>query len=136
MVNKKTSMMLIALLFLVSSAVTVLAEEVVVYSARDKNLLRIASDKVMNELDIDISNGYPKDVDLFVFQEFEYVITVCDNAKETCPVFKGKVKNTAHIGFEDPAEAIGTEEEIWMTFRRIRDEIYIKFDEYFKNVTE
>ena len=92
--------------------------------------------KVMDELDIDISSRYPKDVDLYRLQQFDYVITVCDNAKETCPVFTGKVENMVHIGFEDPAEATGTEEKIWQAFRKIRDEIYIEFDEYFKNVTE
>ncbi len=92
--------------------------------------------KVMDEVDIDISIGYPKDVDMFILQSFDYVITVCDNAKETCPVFTGKVKNIVHIGFEDPADATGTEEEIWKTFRKVRDEIYIKFDEYFRNVKE
>jgi arsenate reductase (thioredoxin) len=90
--------------------------------------------KVMDELDIDISGGYPKDVDLYRLQQFDYVITVCDNAKETCPVFTGKVENMVHIGFEDPAEATGTQEKIWQSFRKIRDEIYIEFDEYFKNV--
>jgi len=89
--------------------------------------------KVMEELDIKIGNGYPKDVDLFKMQSFDFVITVCDNAKETCPIFMGKVENTVHIGFEDPAEARGTEEKIWEAFRRIRDEIYLQFDQFFKN---
>ena len=90
--------------------------------------------KVMEELDIDISNNHPKDVDIYKFQSFDYVITVCDNAKETCPVFSGEVKHLIHIGFEDPAEATGTEEEIWETFRKVRDEIYNRFDEFFKNI--
>ena len=90
--------------------------------------------KVMEELDIDLSDGNPKDVDLFKWQGFDYVITVCDNARETCPVFSGKVENMVHIGFEDPAEATGTEEEVWQVFRKVRDEIYIKFDGYFINV--
>ena len=62
--------------------------------------------KVMDELDIDISNGYPKEVDLYKYQSFNYVITVCDNAKETCPVFTGKVENIVHLGFENLAEAL------------------------------
>jgi arsenate reductase len=90
--------------------------------------------KVMDELDIDISNNYPKDVDIFIYQSFEYVITVCDSAKETCPVFSGEVKNNVHIGFEDPAEATGTDAEIWQTFRKVRDEIYVKFEDFFKDV--
>jgi arsenate reductase len=91
--------------------------------------------KVMEEVNIDISNGYPKDVEIFTMQSFDYVFTVCDNAKETCPVFSGNVKKTVHIGFEDPAEATGTVEEIWKVFRKVRDEIYIKFDEYFDEVS-
>lgn len=87
---------------------------------------------VMKELNLDISSNYPKKVDQFLSKAFDYVITVCDNAKETCPVFFGKVKNQLHIGFEDPAEATGTEEEILNEFRRIRDEIKKDFYEFYK----
>lgn len=79
--------------------------------------------EVMNELGIDISSQYPKDVSLFLADEFDYVITVCDNAKETCPTFTGKVKNRLHIGFEDPAEAKGTKEEVLPIYRKVRDQI-------------
>ncbi len=79
--------------------------------------------KVMNEIGIDISKQYPKLVDDFVFQSFDYVITVCDNAKETCPIFIGKVKHRIHIGFEDPAKAKGREEDVLKKYRKIRDEI-------------
>ncbi|AFN74305.1 Arsenate reductase [Melioribacter roseus P3M-2] len=89
--------------------------------------------KVMKEVGIDLSNNYPKNVDEFINQSFDYVITVCDNAKETCPVFMGKVKHQLHIGFEDPAEATGTEEEILNTFRRIRDEIKRDFYQFYIN---
>ena len=65
--------------------------------------------KVMQEIGIDLSLNKPKNVEVFLSQEFDYVITVCDGAKETCPVFIGKVKNRLHIGFEDPADAKGTE---------------------------
>ena len=78
---------------------------------------------VMNEIGIDLSNNYPKSVDEFINESFDYVITVCDNAKETCPVFLGKVGRHLHIGFEDPADAIGTIEEVLNTYRKIRDEI-------------
>lgn len=88
--------------------------------------------KVMNEIGIDISDGYSKDVDQFVSQAFDYVITVCSNAKETCPVFGGEVKVQNHIGFNDPAEATGTEEEILSDFRKVRDEIKTRFKHYFK----
>lgn len=87
---------------------------------------------VMKELGIDLSENYPKKVDQFLSDAFDYVITVCDNAKESCPVFMGKVKNQLHIGFEDPAEATGTDEEILDEFRRIRDEIKRDFYEFYK----
>jgi arsenate reductase len=57
---------------------------------------------VMQELGIDISAHRPKLVDEYLDQEFDYVITVCDSAKESCPVFTGKVKNRLHISFQDP----------------------------------
>ena len=82
---------------------------------------------VMNEINIDINDGYPKDVGQFINDSFDYVITVCDNAKETCPVFSGNVKHNLHIGFEDPADAVGTEDEIFSVFRKVRDEIKDKF---------
>ncbi len=90
--------------------------------------------QVMKEIGIDISDGYPKNVDQFLNHSFDYVITVCDNAKETCPVFTGKVKKQLHIGFEDPAEATGTEEEILSEFRKIRDEIKRDFYEFYQSI--
>ena len=79
--------------------------------------------KVMQEKGIDLSHHYPKKVDMFLKESFDYVITVCDHAQENCPVFLGEVKQKLHIGFDDPAEASGTEEEIYTVFRRVRDEI-------------
>ena len=91
--------------------------------------------QVMAELGIDISAGLPEHVDQYLKQEWDFVITVCDNAKETCPVFLGKVKKQLHIGFEDPAETTGTEKEIIAVFRRVRDEIKRDFyDFYVKNI--
>lgn len=78
---------------------------------------------VMHELGIDLSEHYPQKVDEYLQESFDFVITVCDHAKENCPVFLGDVKQQLHIGFDDPAEATGTEEEILEEFRRIRDEI-------------
>lgn len=78
---------------------------------------------VMKELGIDLSDHYPQKVDEYLNEAFDYVITVCGHAKENCPVFLGEVKHQLHIGFEDPAEATGTEEQILGEFRRIRDEI-------------
>ena len=83
--------------------------------------------KVMQEAGIDISHHAPKMVDQYLNDEWDYVITVCDSANESCPAFSGKVKNRLHIGFEDPSHATGTEEFIWSEFHRIRDEIKKSF---------
>lgn len=88
---------------------------------------------VMNEIGIDISGSEPKNVDAFLGQPFDFVITVCDNAKEACPVFHGKVKHRLHMGFDDPAKAEGSEEFILQEFRRIRDEIKLRFTEFYEN---
>jgi len=87
--------------------------------------------EVMQEEGIDISKNKPKSVDIFLDEEFDYVVTVCDGAKEVCPVFIGKVKNRLHIGFDDPADAKGTKEEILSEFRRIRDEIKTAFYKFY-----
>ena len=79
--------------------------------------------KVMQEIGIDISHHTPKMVDQYLSEEWDYVITVCDDANETCPAFFGKVKHRLHIGFEDPSHAVGSEEFIWSEFIRVRDEI-------------
>ena len=86
---------------------------------------------VMNEIGINLSTHYPKLVDEFLDEKIDYVITVCDNAKENCPVFIGDVKQRLHIGFEDPAEARGTEQEIYAVFRNIRDEIRDRMHEFY-----
>lgn len=84
--------------------------------------------EVMREIGIDISHHTPKHVDQYINESWDYLITVCGGANETCPAFSGKVKNRLHIGFEDPAEAKGTEEFILSEFRRIRDEIKKEFE--------
>lgn len=78
---------------------------------------------VMKEKGVDLSGHRTKKVDEFLDKSFDYVITVCDQAKESCPVFLGDVRHRLHIGFDDPAEATGTDEEIYAVFRRVRDEI-------------
>ena len=88
---------------------------------------------VMREAGIDISKNSPKSVDEFLNDEWDYVITVCDNAKETCPVFLGKVKHRVHFGFEDPSDATGSEEFIMSEFRRIRDDIKTTFLRFYNN---
>ncbi len=78
--------------------------------------------KVMAEAGIDISSHYSKSIDDLAGIDFDYVITLCDKAKESCPVFPGKVK-LIHHNFDDPTMATGPEKEIVNEFRRVRDEI-------------
>ena len=108
--------------------------ELDVYSAgtNPSNRVHPLAVKVMQEAGIDISRGYPKDVDQFLDRSFDYVITVCDNARETCPVFLGDVKEQLHIGFEDPAEATGTEAQVLEIFRKVRDEINRDFYKFYQ----
>jgi arsenate reductase len=90
---------------------------------------------VMNEVGIDISKHKPRSVDRYIVEVWDYVITVCDDANETCPVFLGKVSHRLHIGFEDPSKAIGSDEFIRSEFRRVRDAIKTKFYElYIKQI--
>lgn len=86
----------------------------------------------MQEAMIDISGNYPKTVDEFIDQPFDFVVTVCGGANESCPAFTGKVGKRLHIGFDDPAEATGTEEEVMAVFRRVRDEIKNDFFKFYK----
>ena len=81
----------------------------------------------MKEAGVDISHHTPKMVDQYLTDEWDYVITVCDHANETCPLFMGKVKTRLHMGFEDPSHAKGTEEFILSEFYRIRDQIKNEF---------
>lgn len=108
-------------------------ENLEVYSAGTKPAEKVNpfAVKAMKEIGIDISKGVAEDVEKYLSQSFDYVITVCDNAKETCPVFMGDVKHRLHIGFDDPADAIGTEEEVMPVYRRVRDEIKSDFYEFY-----
>ena len=83
--------------------------------------------EVMAEVGIDLSTHYPKNVDIYLDEEWDYVITVCGGANESCPNFIGKVANRLHIGFDDPSDAIGDIEFVMSEFRRVRDEIKQKF---------
>jgi arsenate reductase (thioredoxin) len=95
-----------------------------VYSAGVKpSFVRPEAIQAMQEIGIDISGHRSKSVDEFIGQEFDYVITVCDNAKETCPVFPGKATRI-HQNFEDPpAPRVGDDEYRLSIFRRVRDEL-------------
>jgi Protein-tyrosine-phosphatase len=86
---------------------------------------------VMKEVDIDISHHTSDSVEKYLDQEWDYVITVCGGANESCPAFIGNVKHRLHIGFDDPSHAVGTEEYIWSEFRRVRDEIKAGFWKFY-----
>ena len=85
-------------------------------------IVRLEAIATMKELGIDISGHRSKHVDEFEGQHFDYVITVCDNAKESCPVFFGAAKRL-HQSFDDPAALNGPEEERLALFRRVRGEL-------------
>ena len=97
----------------------------IVYSAGTKAEGKVNPNaiKVMQEMGIDLSQNKPDSVEKYLNKQFDFVITVCGGAKESCPNFTGKVKHNLHIGFEDPADARGTNEEILQEFRAIRNEI-------------
>ncbi|MDP4201894.1 MAG: arsenate reductase ArsC [Bacteroidota bacterium] len=78
---------------------------------------------VMREAGIDISHHTSDPVEKYLNEEWDYVITVCGGANESCPAFFGKVKHRLHIGFDDPSHAVGSDDFIWSEFRRVRDEI-------------
>jgi|SRR4029453_4545443 arsenate reductase (thioredoxin) len=94
-----------------------------VYSAgTEATEVRPEAINVMAEIGIDISGQTSKTLDRYLAQPFDWVITVCDRAKQTCPVFPG-AERTAHWSFDDPSEASGTEEERLAVYRRVRQEI-------------
>ena len=85
--------------------------------------------EVMKEIGIDISGHTSKHLEEFLNRNVDTVITVCGNADQACPMFPGQV-NRFHWGFDDPAHATGTEEEILNEFRRVRDQIRLVFEAY------
>jgi arsenate reductase len=88
--------------------------------------------EAMREIGIDISGHRSKSVDEFAGEEFDYVITVCDNARDLCPVFPGKVERI-HWSFEDPAAARGDEATRLGVFRRVRDQIESRLRQFIEN---
>ena len=85
--------------------------------------------RAMAELGLDIAGHASKHVDSFAEREFTHVVTVCDNARETCPTFSAGAKSL-HWSFYDPAEAAGDEQERMAVFRRVRDEIAARIREF------
>lgn len=89
--------------------------------------------EVMKERGIDISGRTPHNVENYLNETWDYVITVCGGANESCPTFIGNVKHRIHIGFDDPSDAIGSEEFVMAEFRRVRDEIKTRFEQFYND---
>jgi arsenate reductase (thioredoxin) len=83
--------------------------------------------EAMKEIGIDISHHTSDPVEKYLGEEWDFVITVCGGANETCPAFLGKVKNRLHIGFDDPSHVSGSDEYVWSEYIRVRDEIKAAF---------
>jgi arsenate reductase len=115
-----------------------LGPELEVYSAGTQPSVHVnpAAIQVMQEIGIDISRGLPKNVGQFLSDSFDYVITVCDDADQNCPVFTGRVKHRLHIGFADPARAIGSQEEVLAVFRTVRDQIKARFLQFYERTVK
>lgn len=87
--------------------------------------------KVMQEVGIDISSHTPVHVDDYIDKSFDYLITVCDDAKETCPVFSGLVSRRVHMGFEDPSKYKGKDDEVLQQYQKIRDQIFERLKDFY-----
>lgn len=86
---------------------------------------------VMAEVGIDISHHVPRNVKEYLDEPWDYVITVCGGANETCPTFVGKVGKRIHIGFDDPSNVVGSKEHVISEFRRVRDDIRKAFCDFY-----
>lgn len=106
-----------------------LNNDVHVYSAGTKPAKRVhpMAIKALKEFDIDITHHVPMHVDHYIKERWDYVITVCNDAENDCPVFIGNVKHRLHIGFEDPAIESDNKDETLQKFKDIRNQILIEF---------
>ena len=86
---------------------------------------------VMAEVGIDKSHHVPRNVKEYLDEPWDYVITVCGGANETCPIFVGKVGKRIHIGFDDPSNVVGSKEHVISEFRRVRDDIRKAFRNFY-----
>lgn len=104
-----------------------------VYSGGTKPAERVNPKAVeaMNEIGLDISHHTPHNVSKYLNEPWDYVITVCGDANESCPAFVGTVAHRLHIGFDDPSDAVGSQEFITSQFRRVRDQIKARFTEFY-----
>ena len=105
------------------------------YSAGTKPEIEVNSFavSVMVEVGIDISHHTPDPISKYLDENFNIIATVCDNAKENCPVFHGSYDHILHHSFRDPANSSGSDEEILQVYRKIRDEIQIWIEKLNKN---
>jgi len=85
----------------------------------------------MKEAGIDISQHTSDSVEKYLEEEWDYVITVCGGANESCPAFIGKVRHRLHMGYDDPSHAVGNDEFIWSEFIRVRDQIKEGFYKFY-----
>ncbi|MGL5681638.1 MAG: arsenate reductase ArsC [Marinifilaceae bacterium] len=110
-------------------------KDLIVRSAGTEAAGRLNADavRVMKEVGIDISGHTSDSVEKYLDEPWDYVITVCGGANETCPAFHGEVKHRLHFGFDDPSHAVGTPEFIDSEFHRVRDEIREKFSHFYLN---
>jgi len=113
---------------------TFLGDRLEAFSAGTKaSFVNSMAIEVMREIGVDISKHRSKNLSEFDGQKFDYVITLCGDANETCPLYVGTTMKM-HIGFDDPARSTGSEEEVRREFRRVRDEIKEKVMRYFSNM--
>lgn len=91
---------------------------------------------MMKEAGVDISHHVPAHVNRYLGEAWDFVITVCGGANESCPVFIGKVTSRLHFGFADPSNEQGTSEHVMQTFRQVRDAIKAGFYEFYREQVE
>ena len=111
------------------------SSEIGVFSAGTKpaEMINRKAVEVMKEAGIDISDHTPHNVSEYINESWDYVITVCGGANESCPVFVGNVRHRLHIGFDDPSDAIGSDEFVMAEFRRVRDDIKTRFEQFYND---
>ncbi len=114
-----------------------LGADITVFSAGTEPAERVhpMAIRVMSEAGIDIREYRPKSVEDFLGRDFDFLITVCDGAREACPRFEGRVRRRIHIGLPDPACEEGAEEEILHEFRRVRERIIREFKRFHDEIT-
>ncbi len=109
--------------------------DVISAGSRPKDSVHPLAVEALAEMEIDISAAEPKDAEQFIDEDFDYIITLCDNARDECPYFPGDAVRM-HWSLSDPAEAAGTDEDRLSSFRAIRDEIARRIDDFLDGIDE